>query len=548
MEKHYLDYIQHAIKTYWNEPAFTDYDTGFSLSYGGLATQVAHWHKVFEALGLQKGDKVAICGRNTSYWAVAFMAVTTYQAVAVSILSDFPAESIHGLVNHSDARFFFVGDLVWKKLKREEMPALEAIVCLNTQADLLYATSQEFANYYAQREFWFNKAYPNGFSLDDVNYPTNNMDQLALINYTSGTTSAPKGVMLSYRNLSSNVQYGQDNIPNFPGWTVVSMLPLAHMFGLMFECLYQLAGGTHIYFLGKSPSPAVLFKALHEVRPYMVLTVPLVIEKIFKNAIFPTIHKPIMRVLWYLPGVNLLLRKKVNQKLMQAFGGNLSYLIVGGAPLNHQVENCLHQIKFPYTIGYGMTECAPILCYEHWKQFKKRSCGKAVHRMQVRVNSQNPHKQAGEILVKGSNVMMGYYKNPEATAEVLSQDGWMRTGDLGTIDSQGNVFLRGRNKSMILGPSGQNIYPEEIEDKLNNLQYVIESLVVERGGKLVALVFPDYKSLQNEHLTFDKGLKDLLIMRLNRLLPPFCRIAEIVEVDKEFEKTPKRSIKRFLYR
>ncbi len=545
---HYLTFIQNTIKNYWDEPALSDYITGYTLTYGQMAEKVAELHILFEEAGIKKGDKVALCGRNSANWAVSFMAVTTYEAVAVSILAEFSPESVHSLVNHSDAKLFLVGDQVWKTLDAAQMPNLNAIICMQT-FEVLAGGTKKLLNTAQNLEALFTAKYKDGFGPVDVNYPTDNWDKPALINYTSGTTSDPKGVVLSYKAISSNIQFGEDGISNHPGWSMVSMLPLAHMFGLAFECLYQLAGGCHVYFLGKAPSPQVLTKAFSDVHPYMVLTVPLVVEKIFQKSVFPKIKKPFVRELWYLPGVGGKLRKKVHDAVMNAFGGNLKHLIIGGAALNHDVEKCLKQIKFPYTVGYGMTECGPILGYEAWDKFVERSCGKAVDRMEVSIDSADPHKIVGEILVKGDNLMTEYYKNPDATKAAFTKEGWLRTGDLGIIDKEGNIFIRGRNKSVIVGASGQNIYPEEIEGKLNNIPGVSESIVVDRGGKLTALVFPDLAALKDE--LANKSIEEILEnikLQVNRMIPAFCRLTSIEKVDKEFEKTPKRSIKRFLYK
>ena len=545
--KHFLSYLETSIKQNANCPALSDYDGDLTYTYAQMAEKIARLHVLFSTSGLRKGDKVAICGRNSAHWAISFLAVTSYEAIAVSILPDFQPESIHALVNHSDAKCLFVGPVVWNAIDVNAMPTLGGIISMN-QFELLESRTDKLTHAYNNWENAFNEQYPKGFLALEVTYPQNNLDEPALINYTSGTTSDPKGVVLSYRSISSNVQFGQDRIPNKAGWSMISMLPLAHMFGLTFEFVYQLAGGCHVYFLSKTPSPQVLMKAFTDVHPYMILTVPLVIEKIFKKTIFPVIHKPVMRVLWYTPFIKNVIRKKVHEKLMGAFGGELRYLIIGGAALNREVENCLKAIKFPYTVGYGMTECGPILGYEDWDVFEKRSCGKAVHRVEVKIDSEDEQNKVGEILVRGDNVMSGYYKNPEATAAIFTEDGWMRTGDLGVIDAKGNIFIRGRNKSMILGASGQNIYPEEIEDKLNNMPHVIESVVVERNGQLTALIYPDLESFKTEtnHKTIEEQMEQNRL-HVNRLLPGFCHIKTTEIVDKEFEKTPKRSIKRFLY-
>lgn len=544
---HYLTFIENTVKNYWNEPALTDYGTDYTLTYGQMAQKVAELHILFEKAGIKKGDKIALCGRNSANWAVCFMAVTTYEAVAVSILAEFSPESVHSLVNHSDAKLFMVGDLVYKNLDPKAMPNLIGIICMQNFA-VLSSVDDKLPEIADNLEAMFAKKYSDGFGPVDVKYPIDNFDKPALINYTSGTTSDPKGVVLSYKAISSNIQFGQDRISNHPGWSIVSMLPLAHMFGLAFEMLYQLAGGCHVYFLGKTPSPQVLMKAFSDVHPYMVLTVPLVIEKIFQKSVFPKIKKPVVRELWYLPGIGSKLRRQVHDKVMGVFGGQLKHLIIGGAALNHDVEKCLRQIKFCYTVGYGMTECGPILGYEAWDKFKERSCGKAVDRMEVTIDSADPHKIVGEILVRGDNVMTEYYKNPDATKAAF-KDGWLRTGDLGIVDKEGNIFIRGRNKSVIIGASGQNIYPEEIEGKLNNIPGVGESIVVDREGKLTALVFPDLAVLETE--LENKSIEEILENiknQVNRVIPPFCRLSAIEKVEKEFEKTPKRSIKRFLYK
>ena len=548
MEKnrHFLDYLQTTIRRDWKEPAMTDYDDGGEFTYGQMAERIARIHVLFKAIGLKKGDKVALCGRNSSHWAIAMLATVSYEAVAVSIMDAFTPESIYALVKHSDARIFMVGDVVWKNLKEEELNQVDAIICQNT-LELYFGKNNDIKNAHASWDKLFKAKYPNGFDPTKVTYATDNFDEPAIINYTSGSTGDPKGVVLTHRNISSNVTFGQDKIPNQAGWSVVSMLPLAHMFGLTFEFLYQLAGGCHVYFLNRTPSPQVLLKALSEVHPYMILTVPLVIEKIFKKSIFPAIQKPLVKVLWYLPGINKVIRRKVYDKLMQAFGGNLKYLIIGGAALNHEVEKCLKQIKFPYCVGYGMTECAPLIAYTPWNEFKIRSCGKIVDRMQVKVDSENPQKVVGEIMVKGESVMNGYYKNQAATDAIFTEDGWMKTGDLGVIDAAGNIFIRGRNKNMILSGNGQNIYPEEIEDKVNNMPYVIESVVVSRGGNLVALVYADTAAIKKETTHTPQEIMDMNCAKVNKLIPRFCKITSFELVEQEFAKTPKKSIKRFLY-
>ena len=538
--RHYLDYLEKTIKSNWNAMALSDYGGTVNYTYGQLAQKVEWLGMLFDQLGLQQGDKVGICGRNCSNWGLVYLAIASRKLVAVSLLPDYTSESIYELVHHSDSKVLFVGPWVRGRVDLSQMPDIDTFIALSDFGILQSKQSVSTADV----DKAFAEKYPNGYSKEDVGFPKDNMDDLALINYTSGSTGNPKGVMVTHRNLSSNVIFGQDRIPNDPSKSIVSMLPMAHMFGLMFEFLYQLAGGTHVYFIVKSLTPSLLMQAFKDVHPYMILTVPLLVEKIFKKQIFPAIQKPLVKALWYTPLVNIPIRKKVYNQLMQAFGGKLEILIIGGAALNEDVERCLRQIKFPYTVGYGMTECAPLVCYEHWSKYAFRSCGKGIDRLEIKVDSPDPRKVEGELQVRGENIMRGYYKNLQATDEAFTEDGWLRTGDMGVIDKKGNVFLRGRCKNMILGASGQNIYPEEIEDKLNSLEGVVESVVVERKGKLVGLVYPeDIKDPQ----VLNQLMKDNLIA-LNKLLPNYSKVAEIELVEKEFEKTPKRSIKRFLYK
>ncbi len=548
--KHYLEFLQGTMKNRWNELALADLDSDNKYTYARLAEQIERLHTTFEALGIQPGDKIALCGRNCANWGVTFLAIETYKAIAVSILPDFTGEGVQNLVNHSEASLLYVGPNVKKKVKFEAMPALKGMVFMDDYS-LVESKDEETAKAYAQAEELFKQKFPNGVQKEDVNYPADNLDDLALINYTSGTTSAPKGVMLSNLNLSGNVEFACNRIPHRPGDRVLSMLPIAHMFGLMFEFLYQVCDGAETYFLTKAPTPSTLMKAFAQVHPFMILTVPLVIEKIVRKSVLPTINKPVMKVLWHTPIIKNIIRKKVNEKLMAAFGGQLRYLIIGGAALNQEVEQCLKDIDFVYCVGYGMTECGPLIAYEDWYRFKFHSCGKDLPQCHVRVDSDDPQHKEGELQVNGVNVMMGYYKNEEATKSVFTADGWMRTGDLGIIDAEGNIFIKGRSKNMILGPSGQNIYPEEIEDKLNNMPCVVESVVVDRGGKLVALVFPDNtpegKKLLHGANNFNEIMEENR-KELNKQLPQYSQITAIELVANEFEKTPKRSIKRFMYK
>ena len=511
-----------------------------------MATQIERLHITFRELGIQEGDKIALCGRNCANWGVTFLAIESYKAVAVSILPDFTGEGVQNLVNHSDAKLLYVGPNVKKKIDPVAMPGLTGIVFMDDYS-LFYTKDEAVEQTYAKIDSAFTQAYPKGFTAKDVHYPTDNLHELALINYTSGTTSSPKGVMLSHLNLSGNVDFALKRIPHKSGDTVLSMLPIAHMFGLMFEFLYQVCDGAQVYFLTKAPTPSALMKAFAEVHPFMILTVPLVIEKIIKKSVLPVINKPAVKVLWKTPGINKILHKKVSDKLMAAFGGKLRYLIIGGAALNEEVEKCMRDMHFIYCVGYGMTECAPLITYEDWFRYAYRSCGKAIVGMELRIDSDDPARKEGELQVRGVNVMMGYYKNEEATQQAFTKDGWMCTGDLGIIDKDGNLFLRGRSKNMLLGPSGQNIYPEEIEDKLNSLPQVIESVVVERDGKLVALVYPDTANSGKQQ----KPLAEVMEtnrQRLNKSLPQYSQVVAVELVDKEFEKTPKRSIKRFMYK
>lgn len=547
--KHFFEYFNQRIPENWNEPALTDFDGTTNYTYGEMAQKMAHLQLLLENAGLSKGDKVVICSKNRANWAVAFLAIAANRGVIVSIMDAFVGKDIEKLVNHSDAKAMFADEQVWEKIDIKNTPSIDLV--LSTEAfDLLYAKSAQQTKAYHSVEELFAEKYPNGYTQKDVNFPTDNLDDLMIINYTSGTTSDPKGVMLTYRNLSANVHYSQETIPNHAGWSEVCMLPLAHMFGLAIEFLYQVAGGCHVYFLSKTPSPSILMKAFATAHPYMILTVPLVIEKIFKSKIFPILNKPVVKVLWNTPGINKIIGKKIYDQLMAAFGGKLIYLITGGAALNQEVEKVLKKINFPFCVGYGMTECGPLICYEHWQKFVLTSCGKVVDRNELKIDSEDPQHVVGEILVKGEHVMTGYYKNEEATKEALDEEGWLHTGDLGLMDKDGNLYIKGRSKAMILGSNGQNIYPEELEDKMNNQTAVVESVVVKRDSQLVALVFPDYKLEGRPELggkTLEETMQENLV-KVNKQLPAYARISSIELVNEEFKKTPKRSIRRFLYK
>ncbi len=547
--KHYLAYLQNTIVNKWSDLAMKDLDGATQYTYGELATQIARLHTTFRLLGIQEGDKIALCGRNCCNWGVTFLAIETYKAVAVSILPDFTGEGVENLVNHSEAKMLYTGPNVLKKIDAQHMPALSAIVLMD-DFSMKFAANEEVEKAYAKVDSAFAEEWPNGYNKQDVNYPTDNIEELALLNYTSGSTGNPKGVMISHKNLSGNIDFAVKRIPHKSGDKVLSMLPVAHMFGLMFEFLYQVCDGAEVYFLTKAPTPSVLMKAFAQVHPFMILTVPLVIEKIIKGKVLPIINKPVMKLLWKTPGIKCLLHKKVRNTLLEAFGGELRFLIIGGAALNEEVEKCMKDMHFPYCVGYGMTECAPLVTYEDWDKYVYRSCGKGIVGMEMRIDSEDPATKEGELQLRGVNVMMGYYKNPEASKEAFTEDGWMRTGDLGIIDKQGNLFLRGRSKNMLLSPNGQNIYPEEIEDKLNSLPLVSESVVVDREHKLVALVYSDPSLAKAEVLqgkTVEQVMKEN-VAKLNKMLPNYSQVTAIELVEKEFEKTPKRSIKRFMYK
>ena len=435
--KHYLSYLQNTMTNKWSDLAMKDLDGATQYTYGELAAQIARLHTTFRLLGIKEGDKIALCGRNCSNWGVLFLAVETYKAVAVSILPDFTGEGIHALVNHSEAKLLYTGPNVLKKIDTKEMPGLTAMVLMD-DFGLKYAANEDIEKAYATIDTAYAEEYPNGYSQTDLNYPTDNIDELALINYTSGSTGNPKGVMITHKNLSGNIDFAVKEIPHQPGDKVLSMLPIAHMFGLMYEFLYQVCDGAEVYFLTKAPTPTTLIKAFAQVHPFMILTVPLVIEKIIKGKVLPVINKPLMKVLWNTPGIKCLLHNKVRNTLLKTFGGELRYLIIGGAALNEEVEKCMHDMHFPYCVGYGMTECAPLITYEKWQKYLYRSCGKGIVGMELRIDSEDPTKKEGELQVYGVNVMAGYYKNDQATREAFTEDGWMRTGDLGIIDKDGN--------------------------------------------------------------------------------------------------------------
>lgn len=548
MEKSFIAFIEESIKKHWDLDALTDYK-GLTLQYKDVARKIEKLHLLLEGSGIKPGDKVAICGRNSAHWGVAFLAILTYGAVAVPILHEFKADNIHNIVNHSDARLLFVGDMVWKALNEAEMPKLEGII-LMTDFTLLVSRSAQLEYAREHLNELFGKKFPRNFRREHVSYRRDNPEELAVINYTSGTTSFSKGVMLPYRSLWSNTQFAFEVLPLQAGDKIVSMLPMAHMYGLAFEFLYEFSSGCHIYFLTRMPSPKIIFQAFADVKPNIIIAVPLIIEKIIKKGVLPKLETLKMKVLLKVPIINDKIKAAVREHMIQGFGGNFYEIIIGGAAFNQEVEKLLRSLDFPYTVGYGMTECGPIICYEDWKRFRAGSCGKAAPRMEVKIDSPDPENIVGEIMTRGDNVMLGYYKNPEATAQVLEADGWLHTGDLGIMDKDGNVTIKGRSKNMLLGPSGQNIYPEEIEEQLNNMPFVAESIIIQQTDhKLMALIYPDFEEAYAQGMSNQdiEAAMETNRVNLNAELPAYSQIARVKIYPEEFEKTPKKSIKRFLY-
>ena len=542
--KHYFTRLQEAMKANWERPALGNY-RGETFTFGEVATQIAKLHVLYEAIGLEKGDKIALCAKNSARWGIAFFSANTYEAVVVPILADFHPDSVNSLVDHSESTVLFTDTDIWSKLDIEKMPQVKAVVS-TADFKLLYAATEKISKANENLQNLFDEKYPKGFSSADVSYPVDNDKELAIINYTSGTTSAPKGVMLRYECISANVDFGQRRLPSYPEDKIVSMLPMAHMYGMMFELIYPLCGGSSIYYLGKTPTPALLLGAMAEVKPYLVITVPLVMEKIFKSKVAPIVNKPIMKAICAIPGLNQVIFKKVRTSLLNAFGGNVREIVMGGAALNPEVESWFKKFQLPFTVGYGMTEAAPLMAYEDWRNFASKSCGKAINTIEVRIDSEDPYKKVGEIQARGMNIMSGYFKNEEATKAAFTEDGWMRTGDLGLLDMKGNIFIKGRSKNMILSANGQNIYPEEIEAVVNNQPYVIESVVINRGARLVALVYTDSEKMKAETVDVEDFKKNVMT-EVNKSMPAYSKINLVEVMDQPFEKTPKMSIKRFLY-
>ena len=543
--KHYFTRLEEAIKNNWDRPALGNY-RGELFTFGDFATQIAKFHVFFENIGLKKGDKVALCAKNSARWGITFFAANTYEAVLVPILADFHPDSVNSLVDHSESTILLTDTDIWNKLDITKMPSIKAVIS-SSDFSLLYAADENIQKASDELDKLFAAKYPKGFTASDVAYPKDNDKELAIINYTSGTTSAPKGVMLRYECLSANVAFGQKRLPSYPEDKIVSMLPMAHMYGMMFELIYPLCGGSSIYYLGKTPTPALLLGAMAEVKPYLVITVPLVMEKIFKSKVAPVVNKPIMKVITSIPGLNQIIFKKIRTTLLNAFGGNVREIVMGGAALNPDVEKWFRKFKLPFTVGYGMTEAAPLLAYEDWWEFASKSCGKCVDSVEVRIDSEVPYNKVGEIQAKGYSLMSGYYKNEEATKAAFTEDGWMRTGDLGLLDAKGNNFIKGRSKNMILSANGQNIYPEEIEAVVNNQPYVVESVVVDRGARLVALIYMDSEKAKLEGVDLEE-YKKTIMTEVNKSMPAYSKVNLVEYMDQPFEKTPKMSIKRFMYK
>ena len=543
--------IEKSIIDNWDRDALTDYK-GITLQYHDVARKIEKLHILFENGGVERGDKIALCGRNSAHWAVAFLATLTYGAIAVPVLHEFTAEQIHNIVNHSEAKFLFVGDVVATQVDPVKMPGLEGIINIPDYSLRLSRTDKLT---YAREHLneMFGRKYPKYFRRQHVAYyKEQSPDELALINYTSGTTGFSKGVMIPYRALWGNYDFAEHVLGNVvkQGDSVISILPMAHMYGMAFEFIFEFLHGCHIYYLTRIPSPAIIAQAFTDIRPAIIIAVPLIIEKIIRKRVFPKLQNNTMRLLWNMPVISKKIQQRVCEQVRKAFGDQFYEIIIGGAAFNHEVEQFLKAIGFPFTVGYGATECAPIICYSDWQHFVPGSCGRAVVHMEVKIDSPDPARIPGEILARGTNVMLGYYKNPEATAQTIDADGWYHTGDLGTMDADGNVFIRGRSKNMLLGPSGQNIYPEEIEDKLNSMQLVLESVVVQRDTKLVALVHPDMDAATDLGIRPDAlaQLMEQNRIHVNEQLPAYCKLAEIEIHKNEFEKTPKKSIKRYLYK
>lgn len=547
IQNSFIQLVEESIRKNWNLDALTDYK-GATLQYRDVARKIEKMHILFEHAGIKKGDKIALCGRNSANWTAAFLGIVTYGAVAVPILHEFKADNVHHIVNHSEARMLFVGDQVWENFNERAMPNLEGIIELKNY-DLVVSRSKKltYAREHLNEEF--GKKYPCRFRAEQVAYRREDPEELAVINYTSGTTGYSKGVMLPYRSIISNIVHIDSKVGLKPGDRIVSMLPLGHIFGLVFDFLYGITVGAHLWFLTRMPSPKIIAESFAVIRPRVIACVPLIVEKIFKKNILPQVDSKLGKLLLHIPIVSDKIKDQIRKQAMEVFGGNFIEIVIGGAPFNAEVEAFLRKINFPYTIAYGMTECAPLICHSRWDEILYMSCGKTVSNMETKVDSPNPENIPGELLCRGMNVMLGYYKNQEATGQTIDKDGWLHTGDMAVKDADGNIFIKGRCKNMLLTASGQNIYPEEIEARLNNMPFVNESLVILKDNKLVALVYPDNEEAFAQNLT-KKQLEDAIEqnrVELNKLLPAYSQIAHVKLYPEEFEKTAKKSIKRFLY-
>ena len=544
----FLGLIEQSIRNHWELPAMTNFQSK-TYMYKDFAREIDQLHDFFKAAGVERGDKISLCGKNSANWAITFFAVLSYGAVAVSILHEFDKQSVEFIIDHSDSKLVFADGSIWRELDIQKLPKVETAFSLDS-FELLTTTCDKLEYFASKSDEHFKEKYKKGFFVNDLSFRTDRPEELAVINYTSGTTSSPKGVMIPYRSLWSNTKFANDNLEFIhPGDMIVCMLPMAHTYGLAFEILNSISMGCHIYFLGKTPSPAILLNAFAQVKPKLVLAVPLILEKIVNKSVLPKLRKGSANILSKIPLLNEIVYRKVRKSMIEAFGGSLNEVVIGGAAINSDVEKFLRKVRFPYTVGYGMTECGPLISYSYWTEFREQSCGKVVNRMHVRIDSDDQENTVGEIQVKGTNVMLGYYKNEEATEKTFTEDGWLKTGDLGTIDKDGFLYIKGRDKSMILGPSGQNIYPEEIEEKINSFPFVNESLAIEENNKIVALIVPDYDQLKANGInkknmeTFFEGV----IKEVNEKLPTYSKIYTFKLREEEFEKTPKRSIRRFKY-
>lgn len=546
----FVGFIADTLKKNWDLDALTDYQ-GVTLQYKDVARKIEKLHILFENAGIVKGDKIALCGRNSANWATAFLAILSYGAVGVPILHEFKAQQVHDIVNHSEAKILFVGDMAWPELDADEMPNLEGIISIPDYS-VLVSRSELLTQAREHLNEFFGKKYPKYFRKEHIKYiPCTDPDALALINYTSGTTSNSKGVMIPYRALWSNYLFAEEVLGKKVkrGENVISMLPLAHMYGMSFEFIFEFLHGCHVFYLTRIPSPKIVLQAFAAIKPVIIISVPLIIEKIIKKNVLPKLQTPSMKLLLKLPVINTRIFEKIRTNLVDAFGGNFYQIIIGGAAFNSEVEDLLNKVNFPYTVGYGATECAPIITYEDWHEFKKGSCGKVAPRMELKIDSNDPQNVTGEILARGANVMLGYFKNESETSKTLDSEGWYHTGDLGVLDAEGNLFIRGRSKNMLLGASGQNIYPEEIEDRLSTLPYINECIVIQKGDKLYALIHPDYDEVKRDGLD-ENGLRSAMEQNrkdLNEMVASYERISGFKIYEEEFEKTPKRSIKRYLY-